>query len=511
MMLALSFPEGSTQLVIIGIYLAMLLALGVFSSRLFRGTSEDYMLASHSIGPFLLLMSVFGTTMTAFALVGSSGEAYKEGIGVYGMMASSSGIIHSLCFFLVGVKLWSYGHQFGYRTQIQFFRHRLQNDGIGILLFPILVGLVIPYLLVGVISSGKVIKAVTIGALPEVFASTGGGIPEWLGSLIICGVVLVYVFFGGMRGTAWANTFQTLVFMVLGVITFAVISQKLGGLHAASEAVIERHPERMSRVDMSKLLFASYMLVPFSVGMFPHLFQHWLTARSANAFKLSVVAHPIFIMIVWVPCVLVGVWATSAMIDGQMVVPPSVKPNSVLAFMVGKMTNPLLGGLLTAGILAAIMSSLDSQFLCIGTMFTNDVVVHYAGENRFNDRQQVLLARGFIVLVVAVTYGLSLVITPRVFTLGVWCFSGFAGLFPLVLAAVYWKRLTAAGAAASILAMAGTWGALFVASDFAQNPNYTFLDMMPVATICAASTVALVVVSLVSRPPSQETLKRYYD
>ena len=65
---------GLPQLIIISIYLGLLLLLGLFSSRLFSGTKEDYQLASHSIGPFLLLMSMFGTTMTAFALVGSSGE-----------------------------------------------------------------------------------------------------------------------------------------------------------------------------------------------------------------------------------------------------------------------------------------------------------------------------------------------------------------------------------------------------------------------------------------------------
>ena len=119
------------------------------------------MLASHSIGPFLLLMSLFGTTMTAFALVGSTGEAFKQGIGVYGMLASSSGIIHSLCFFVLGVKLWKLGHKYGYRTQIQFFRDRLESDRIGLLLFPVLVGLVIPYLLIGVMASGSVINGVT--------------------------------------------------------------------------------------------------------------------------------------------------------------------------------------------------------------------------------------------------------------------------------------------------------------------------------------------------------------
>ena len=123
-----------TQFIIIIVYLLLLLALGMGASLLFRGTRKDYALASHSIGPFLLLMSLFGTTMTAFALVGSSGEAFKEGIGVYGMLASSSGIVHSLCFFVIGVKLWGLGRKYGYSTQIQFFRDRLDNDFIGILL-----------------------------------------------------------------------------------------------------------------------------------------------------------------------------------------------------------------------------------------------------------------------------------------------------------------------------------------------------------------------------------------
>lgn len=499
-----------TQLIIITLYLIVLLGLGAMASRLFRGTSEDYMLASHSIGPFLLLMSLFGTTMTAFALVGSTGEAYQEGIGVYGMLASSSGIIHSLCFFLIGVKIWGFGRKYGYTTQIQFFRDRLDSDRFGLLLFPILVGLVIPYLLIGVISSGTVINGVTRGAFPEFFADYGGGIPAWLASLAICVVVLLYVFFGGMRGTAWANAFQTIVFMVLGIVTFYVVANQLGGqdsfledMRTASRAVSE---DKLTRVHISKLQFLTYMFVPLSVAMFPHLFQHWLTARSANTFKLPVVAHPIFIMIVWAPCVLLGVWATTDLAN----IPSTVPANAVLAYMVKNLAGEVLGGFLTAGVLAAIMSSLDSQFLCLGTMFTNDVVTHYGGRNRFTDKQIVTIARVFIVAIVAVTYFFSLGDRPRVFTLGVWCFSGFSALFPLVFAALYWRRLTKAGAYACVIAASVSWLLLFRAADYGLNPSYSFLNMMPVATITACSTAALVVVSLVTRPPSETTLNRFF-
>ena len=84
-----------------------------------------------------------------------------------------------------------------------------------------------------------------------------------------------------------------------------------------------------------------------------------------------------------------------------------------------------MAGLLSAGILAAIMSSLDSQFLCVGTMFTTDIVTHYSKKTRFTDQQLIVIARAFIVGIVALTYIFSLFEPRRVFTLGVWCFSGF--------------------------------------------------------------------------------------
>ncbi len=549
---------------IISAYLSLLLILGVISSRFFKGTAADYFLASRGIGPFFLLMSLFGTTMTAFALVGSTGASFKDGIGIYGKMASWSGIIHSACFFLVGIKLWSFGKRFGYTTQIQFFRDRFESDKIGLLLFPILVGLVIPYLLIGVMGAGTTVEKVTAGAFPGLFPGSGSGptavapgaIPFWLGSGVVCVVVLVYVFFGGVRGTAWANALQTIVFIVLGFVTFFVIADKLGGVKEATRIVQRDNPDKLRRTvrdddpltrfkgdhavyekrlalweaktegqrtvaptppvrphGIGHLQFLSYLFIPLSVGMFPHLFQHWLTARSAKSFRLSVIMHPLLIMIVWVPCVLLGIWATSAVIDGRPVIPFGFSnPNAVLGKLVVVMTSPTLGGLLTAGILAAIMSSLDSQFLCLGSIFTNDIASHYLARDRLTDRQKVMIGRVFVVVIVLVTYLIGSFAKPRgVFTLGVWCFSGFASLFPLVFAAVYWKRATKFGAYACVLAAAGTWLWLFAQSGFGANRSFLFLNMMPVATMVAASTFALVVVSLLTPAPSKATMDKFFS
>lgn len=560
-----------TVLFVIIIYLGLLLSLGLFSNRFFRGTSKDYFVASQSIGPVLLLMSVFGTTMTAFALVGSTGKSFERGIGVYGLMASISGLIHAGVFFLIGIRLWVFGKKYGYVTQIQYFRDRFESKFLGYLLFPILVGWVIPYLLIGVIGAGKTILPVTAGAFPQLFADTNGGIPEWLSGLVVCIIVLMYVFAGGSRGAAWANTFQTAVFMVMGVIAFFFIYSAIGGLDRAAEVVAQvtadgkvvqnygvvpgdvakvekldtpkvvarlanpdqaadiagtrphlsrtvvdtiykaKNPktgeleDRERQLGVPPLMFLTYMFIPLSVGMFPHLFQHWLTARSAKSFRLTLVAHPLFIMIVWVPCVLIGVWASG-------LVPWGLPPAAVLSKMLALLVNsPILTGLLTAGVLAAIMSSLDSQFLCLGTIFTNDIVLHAAGEDRFNDRQKILIARAFVIFIVALTYVLAIIATrngANVFDLAVWCFSGFSSLFPLVFCAVYWKRTTKAGAIACVIAALVVW--LYFFNISGGREYFVGPGIMPVTFGIAASTAAIVIVSLLTPPPSEATVQKFF-
>jgi SSS family solute:Na+ symporter len=380
------------------------------------------------------------------------------------------------------------------------------------LLFPALVGLVIPYLLTALIGSGSVVVVLTAGALPDLFPATGGGIPAWLTNLVISVVVLIYVSLGGLRGAAWANTLQSIVFLLTAVAATVLIARSLGGPQAATQAVLAAHPEKLILGNaVSPLDYLAYGLVPLSVGTFPHVFQHWLTARSAKTFKLTLVAHPLFIALLWTPCVLIGVWSTSAVLpDGYLVVPLEHAPNSELGLMVQQLTTPVIGGLLGAGIFAAIMSSLDSQVLAISSIFTNDIVGHYVSHERIHDRQRVRLGRFFVILVVALTFGFSLLEPRSVFALGVWCFSGFTALFPLVVAALYWKRATCAGAMASILTAAAVWFLLFRDSNYAGIAGYEFLGLMPVVTVTSAAIDALVGVSLVTVPPSAATIEKFF-
>ena len=274
--------------------------------------------------------------------------------------------------------------------------------------------------------------------------------------------------------------------------------------------------EQRTRAKIPKPIYFSFLFIPLSVAMFPHVFQNWLTARSAKAFQLPIVMYPILIMILWLPCVSLGVWA-SAPSSG---VPAGTGENQVLGVLVAQHAGPLLAGLLTAGVLAASMS-FDSQIIALGTMFTEDVVVHY-GRHNFDDRQIVVMTRLFIAAILLLAWFLSLF--PRaIFDLGLWSFSGFTGLFPLVYAAIYWRRLSAAGAIASVLTTLATWCVLFYRSGFGQNAKYTFPEaplhiagslalppMLPVVTILAASALALVSVSLLTHPPNRQAVAKFF-
>ena len=268
----------------------------------------------------------------------------------------------------------------------------------------------------------------------------------------ICLVVLTYVFFGGMRATAWANTFQTVVFMVMGVVAFLVIMNDLGGPVAATERLLgSPAASKAARSGhISQLEFLSFGLIPLSIGMFPHVFQHWLTAKKASTFKLTIIAHPICIAITWAPCVLIGLWAAAEL-------PADTLQNSVLPKMVARHSGEVLSGLIGAGILAAIMSSMDSQFLCLGSLFTNDIVDRYFGKGELSDSRKVLLGRVFVILMVSLAFVIGLFNTSGVFKIGVWCFTGFASLVPMVFAALYWKRSNKYGAIASVLSVAALW------------------------------------------------------
>ena len=426
--------------------------------------------------------------MTAFSLLGASGEAYRRGIGVFALMASSSALVVPAVFLFVGLPLWKLGRRHGFVTQVELFDARWGSKAVGRLLLFLLLLFLLPYLLIGIKGAGITLAQITEGL-----------VPEWLGSLLLCAVVLVYVGLGGARGTAWANAFQTSVFLVLGSLTAFLIVRHSGGLEAIFDAVQQERPELLIRGEMIRPMeMLSYTLIPLSVGMFPHIFMHWLTARSTAAFRLPVVAYPLCVAAVWLPSVLLGV-AGAAQIQGL----EGPAASSILIRMIDLHTPGIMAGLLAAGVLAAVMSSLDSQVLALGTLIGKA----FQGDSKdVSSDRQIFVGRLCVGGVMLLAFLLSITVESSIFRLGIWSFTGFSGLFPLVVAALYWRRSTALGAIASLVTVGFSWSWLLQNSWGGGHSA----GLTPVTWILLASCVAMILGSLLSQPPTTDSLEAFF-
>src|SRR5215813_1076633 len=283
-------------------YLAVVLCIGLFA----RGTSSDaegYFLAGRSIGPVVFLLSLFGTNMTAFSILGASGHAFANGIVTYGLMASSSALVIPLGIFVIGTRLWALGKRHGFMTPVQMFRDRWECAHIGTVIFAVQAVLLVPYIVIAVIGGGTTLRAVS-----------GGWVPFWLGGAVVSLVVMGYVLFGGMRGTAWVNTFQTILFLSFGAVAVATIGQGMGGFRSAVESMLVSPSTAplLTRERVSPLYFFSYTFIPLSSIAFPHIGIFCLTARRLAYFRRTVVLYPVCMLAIWLPSVFLGVVANRA-------------------------------------------------------------------------------------------------------------------------------------------------------------------------------------------------------
>lgn len=534
--------------IVVFIYLAAVLYIGIFAFRRSsgRGKAEDYFLASRSLGPFVFLFSLFGTNMTAFAILGSSGHAFNNGIVTFGLMASSSGLVIPLTIFLIGTRVWALGKKYGFMTPVQMFRDRWECTHIGTAISVLQAALLVPYIIIGIMGGGTTLNTIS-----------GGAVPYWFGGAIVALVVMGYVFFGGMRGTAWVNTFQTVLFLAFGAAALIVIGVGMGGFSTAAHAM-QSSPMAylLTRERISPYYFFSYTFIPLSAIAFPHILIFCLTAQKMNQFKKTVIFYPLCILAIWLPCVFLGVMANRVAdvpqikakqearrvlaTQGKTMTPEQrdeVRDESsgddVIMLLLQRYAPLWLAGLLGAGIMAAVMAS-DSQILALSTMFTEDVFAFYGGKRRFGEVVQVQTGRLFIVLITLVAYAVALRAPETIFELAIqYAFSGYAALSPLLVAALFWKGSTKWGAlavtiwtAVSVVAVAVfqaiipapapgppivVW-ALGGTEVLSRTPGGTAIfGFMPVVPMVIISVLLMWLVSLATQKPARATVARYFE
>ena len=531
--------------IVILIYLAVIAFVGSVAFRRGKTNTEDFFLASRSVGEMVFFLSIFATNMTAFAILGSSGQAYRQGIGIYGLMASSSGLVIPLTIFLIGTRLWALGKKFGHQTQVAFFRDRWECDAIGTTIFGLSAAMLVPYMIISIMGGGTVLAEISTVVGPDgkavmheivkhgqTVVEAKRWIPYELGAAIVAVVVTLGVFLGGMRGTVWVNILQTTLFLCFGLVAVLTISHALPGGFSEYITKLAHDPKTSALVTREKMperFFWSYTLIPLSSIMFPHMAIMCFSARKVTAFKRTVVLYPVAILLIWLPAVFLGVLGAATL--GKV-----ADPDGVLLLMLQKYAPVWLAGILGAGIISAVMGSDAHQVLALSTMFTKDIYQHYGGREKYGESGAVHFARAFIILITVAAYVIALGLKEKqgIFEIAVrYAFSGFAAMAPVMLAALFWKRSTKWGALAATLFTAACL-IYFAVLQNTYRPNdiiwqigqgkdaikVLFLTVrgdvsfwngfMTVVPMVFGSALLMTVVSLMTRPPSQATIDKYF-
>jgi solute:Na+ symporter, SSS family len=499
-----------TAAAVVFAYLAVVLYIGVFAFRTRIGGAEDYFLAGRSLGPTVFLLSLFGSNMTAFSILGASGHAFANGIVTYGLMASSSALVIPVCLLVIGTRLWALGKRHGFITPVQMFRDRWECGHIGTAIFALQTVLLVPYIIIAVIGGGTTLRTVSDGA-----------VPFWLGGAIVSLVVMTYVFLGGMRGTAWVNAFQTVLFLLFGAIAVSVVSVGMGGFSRAMEGLFASPATAplLTRERVSPLYFLSYTFIPLSSIAFPHIAIFCLTAKRLAHFKKTIVLYPICMLFIWLPSVFLGVVANQATdlapirakleasaqlareggslgVEERDRLRIQSNADDVILRLVDGYAPTFLAALLAAAVMAAVMAS-DSQILALSTMFTEDVFAYYGGRRRYGDAAQVRIGRVFVIVLTAVAYLIALRVPQSIFDIATqYAFAGYAALSPLLVAAIFWRRSTRWGAFAVTAWTAVAVAAVAVIQATVAAPpagtSVPILVMNGVEVITRATTGAMV-------------------
>ncbi len=436
------------------VYIAVVTVLGLLSRRRAARSSEEYFLAGRTLGPVVLFMALFGTNTTSFVLIGIPGLSYSLGIGVFGLNAPIVALGIPLTFWAIGSPARRLAVREGALTPAELYSKLLGSKAVGFVLFALFTLYTIPYMVQAVKSAALILAA-----------SSEGNLPQWAAGLGVMVVALLYTSLGGMRATAWTNVFQGTVFMVFMIAAFFLIPRSLGGFGAAMEAVRAHNPDLLTLTTgglFEPRAWASWgLVIALVVIVFPHMLVRLMAAKDERALRRVCRLYPLALVLLWVPAVLIGVWGAAAFPDLE-------RPDQIFQLMTSAHLPAALGSLGFLAVLAAVMSTLDAQILTLGSMVTRDALAPMGLAQRLSE---VWSGRLFSVLIAAVVYLLAITWDDSIFAISRKAFEGYLTLFPTLLLGVRWRRLTAAGALASLL----VGNAVLVAGWLGWLPLFGFL------------------------------------
>ncbi len=474
-------------------YLGVTLGIGLISGRRASKSVTGYVAGDRDFGLLVMYFVTGASVFSAFAFLGGPGWAYSRGAAAFYILAY--GVLGMFPWYWVGQKVAATGRSEGFVTQAQLITGRFPSRTLSVLIAVLSVAAFIPYITLQMRGAGIVIEAVT-----------EGHIPLWAGAALAYGIVVVYVLTSGVAAVGWTNTFQG-IFMVAIAWTLGLwLPRRIyGGIGPMFDRIATERPELLEMPGLTATgdpwswgAFTSAILVSaIGISMWPHLFMKAFTAKDARTLRRTVMLFPTFQLFL-IPVFLIGFAGVFYVAPDQL---PGGNVDFVLPTMILQTELPaLVVGLFCAGALSASMSTGDALLHAAASVTIEDGV---APLRPLDDRAATRAMRVLVVLFGVVAYSFAVWGGSSLVVLLLTSYGIIAQLAPPVIAALYWKRATTAGALSGMIA--GSGAALF----FYFNPGLRILELHEGLLGLAVHLVVLIGVSLATSPQEPDHVNRF--
>ena len=468
------------------IYLVGMLAIGFVCYRLTKNLS-DYILGGRGLGPGVAALSAGASDMSGWLLLGLPGAMYAAGMNqIWIAVGLTIGAYLNWQFVARRLRVYTEVAQDAI-TLPDYLDNRFRDAS---KMLRVLSALIILIFFTFYVSSGLVGGAV-------LFEQTFGlsyDLALWVGALVI----ISYTFLGGFLAVSWTDFVQGILMFLALVIVPVVAIAEMGGW-GETVARVGSIEQTYNDVFTGMTLFGIISLMGWGLGYFgqPHILARFMAVRSPADIPTAR-----FIGITWMVLSLYGAIFTGYVGIAYFADAPLENEETVFMTFTQILFNPWVSGFLLAAILAAIMSTIDSQLLVSSSAVTEDFYRAFLRKDA-GDRELVWVGRISVLAVALIALILAQDPESRILDLVAYAWAGFGAAFgPVIILSLFWRRTTRNGALAGLLVGAAT------VIVWAQIDGGIF-DMYELVPGFILAALAIVLVSLADREPAPEILAEF--
>lgn len=483
--------SNTPTIVMFLVYLAVMVVIGFVAWRRTK-SFDDYIIGGRSLGPGVTALSAGASDMSGWLMMGLPGAIFLSGVSeawiAVGLLLGAY-----LNWRFVAGPLRVYTERTGNALTLpDFLTNRFDDRSRILRVFTAVVILVFfaIYCASGVVAGARLFESV--------FGLTYGQ-AIWLGA----SVTVLYTLVGGFLAVSWTDVAQGMMMLFALLLAPILVFMHTGGFDASIDLIRANDPLQLDWFRGGNLGFIGIIsLLAWALGYFgqPHILVRFMAAQSVHTIPTARRIGMSWMLLCMVGAMSVGFFGIAYFeTNASLAAPVLENPERVFITLVELLFNPWVAGIILAAILAAVMSTLSSQLLVCSSVLSEDL---YRGffRKQASQGELVWVGRASVLAVSILAIWMARDPDSRVLGLVSYAWAGFGSAFgPVLLLALFWKRMTRNGAIAGMVT--GALMVIFWKEVMVNRMGSELYEMIPGFLSAAA---AIIGVSLLGRAPSAD-------